>query len=471
MNRLVNFIQILIQNIRRNILKELVIGLGITLATLVLIIGSALGNTIEKMYKTSIFSEIPVDEIRISGQVEISGLGFKSIEIGPIKLKSQKKIYNIHNNFIDQIRKWDEIKSVIPVSKANFPITAIINLKPPLGQQSFFFEPPVIGIPKSLAFIQIKDNSQNYNPLKKDFPNGFIKHNNVVPVLIPVFIHEIARHFMKVNQLPEIDVLKFFDLTLMMNHSRIQTNFLNESKKIPIKPIKAKIIGYSDFLQNSVIAIPQNELELVKKQIYGKNKDLGYEGLIIKIKNPNQIKKVVNKLKPLLHNLNLKIDNKSIYSKISGYIDRGIQSFQHFINLFSTIILFISAITIFYAFLYLFYKREKEMHLYRIFGATRLELIIILVFESALVGFICSSIGYLISYFIITSYLPQHIETMSNLIPKSLKNTIFTFDKNKLFLFDHVKNLQYIIIAVITCIISAFIPAMIGTLKNKLTNN
>ena len=141
--KVVNFLNLFWTNLKRNFFKEILLGLGVILASMVLIISSTFGDGIEKLHKQSILGKIPINEIKING----------SLKLNP------KTIYNITPQFIKLIEEMKEVNKVTKISKANFPVSVLITFKPPpiislvagVPTKTFFIEMPVIGIPDSLA--------------------------------------------------------------------------------------------------------------------------------------------------------------------------------------------------------------------------------------------------------------------------------------------------------------------------------
>ena len=471
MARIINFIILFLINLKRNFFKEIFVGFGIILATLTLIVGTSLVSTMEKIYTKTILDQIPLDEVIVQGTMRTSGLGPKTIRLGPFTFKSTKEIYNITPKILESIRKWPEVKSVIPVSKANFPVIARISLKLPRGERRFFAEPPVIGIPDKLAEKYLKKylTKRELQVYKRDFPGGFNRKNGVIPILIPTFLGEITKNFMKTNSLPNIDIIKlrsFIDLEILMNRSLISGK---KSKKMgkhkSNTPIKAKVVGYIDSDISSGIAIPQSELEKVKRQVFSKKQSSGFEAIIVKIKNPAKMRSIKKKLKKLARANGLVVQQNSLFTKLSKYIEKGIAGFKSLVNQFSGLILIISGIAIFYAFLYLFFQRESEMSLYRFFGASRFEIILIPLLEAAFVGFICAMTAYGISYYLLTVYFPENLKSFEKLLPDTMKQLIFRMPPENLITFNHWHNFRYVLMAMGFSMASALIPSVIGAFR------
>ncbi len=469
MIRFINFLHLFKVNLKRNFLKEIVLGLGVIFATMILITGIALGDGIEKLFKESMLNQFPVDEIKINGKVIGSGLGPNTLNLGPVTLSPHKVVYNIHQNVIDQIKEWPEVKGVQPISKAIFPVTLLLSMKLPVGNRRIVIEPPVIGIANSLA----QDNLKKYHKLvspsyETDFPEGFQQNNAVLPILIPSFTGKIIANFLRTNNLPVINIMdaqKLVEIKVIMDYSAYVPSNRQSNGRKPIS-FTGKIVGYIDTRHTSGIAIPQKDLEDVKHQVLPIEQAKGYESLIIQLKSPKLMKSFMAKLTPYTQKYKLAVEENSLFKRLSHFVEQGVQSYRSIVQDFTGIVLFINGIAIFYAFLYLFFRRESEMGLYRFFGATRLEVIMILVLESMVIGVLCAFIGYAISYLLLVYYIPGNLDQIiGQLLPKEYRDLLIHTDPGDIFKFQAMRNLAYASIGVLFCIAAAFIPALIGSLR------
>lgn len=471
MARIINFLYLFWINLRRNFLKEIALGLGVVLATTTLIIGTSLGDGIEGLYRRTVLSQIPVDQIKINGTMEVSRIG-AALRLTPLKIDPNKKVNNIKSDFIELVKSWPEVSHVTPLSRANFPISLCIVLPPPLGEGEFIFlEPPVVGIPNSLAqdYLRKHLDGEGIERVQKRFPGGFKQHEGVVPVLIPAYVGEISKDFMKTNALPYIDLVSlgnFVDVELMLNESIIwPRDDDDDSPDDLMAPIQAKIIGYTDMVLTSGIAIPQEVLEEAKRDFLPKEQAAGYESLIIHVKSPKLVSALTERLTPLVEERELELEKRSLFKRIADYIDQGIRSFRNLVAVFSSLILLIAGVAVFYGFLYLFIRREGEMGLYRFFGGTRVEVMAILVLEAAFVGLLCAAIGYGISYYVLAHYIPGHFKEFTRILPESVRQLLFRVEVQEAFQFDHWKNVRLSMVSVLFCMASAFLPALVGSVR------
>ncbi len=469
MIRFINFLNLFKINLMRNFLKEIALGLGVIFATVILITGIALGDGIEKLFKESMLNQFPVDEVKINGMVTGSGLGPNTLNLGPITLSSDKKVYNIHQELIEQLKKWPEVKAIKPISKAIFPVTLLLSMKLPAGERRIVIEPPAIGIPNSLAQDYLKKYHKLVNPsYETDFPEGFKKSNEVLPILIPTFTGEIITNFLKTNNLPAIDIMdaqKLIEIKVIMNYSAYIPTHRQTDGQEPIS-FTGKIVGYIDTRLSSGIAIPQKDLEDVKHLVLPIEQAKGYESIIIQLKSPGLMKSFMAKLLPYIQKYHLAVEENSLFKRLSHFVEQGLQSYRSLVQDFSGIVLFTTGIAIFYAFLYLFFRRESEMGLYRFFGATRLEVIMILVLESLVIAVLCAFTGYFISYILIVHYIPGNLDQIiGQLLPKEYRTFLIHTDPEDIFKFQAMRNLGYASIGVVFCVVAAFIPAMIGSLR------
>lgn len=467
MNRFLNFINLFWINFKRNFFKEIALGIGVIIATSTLIIGTCLGDGLEILHKKSILREVPVDQIRISGNMKASAIGPNKIDLGIINIKPDKQVFNISPELIQEIKSWKEVRDIITISKANFPVTVYVDGNSPVTKLpfAFFAEPPIVGIPDKLAQVYLEKYQEDIdiNSYLKNFPEGFKEKEGVIPILIPKFINQIGMNFVKNNNWPIDNLLglsNFANIQAVLGHSHVTKKYPDESKK----KYTIKIVGYTDIELTTGIAIPQSVIEQAKKTELKPELARGFEGAVIYAHSAEHINTLKSKLDPLLKKHNLNLQENSLYKKISSYVENGIDSFQSMVHLFSGLILLITGIGIFYAFLYLFIKRESEMGLYRFFGGSQLEVIAILMLEAGLIAFICAMLGYGISYVIIKVYIPE-LSQMLDVLPASIKSFISHIDLSKTFIFKPLVNLEFVLIAVLFCMASAFFPALIGSFR------
>ncbi len=460
-HKIINFGHLFWVNLKRNFFKEILLGIGVILATVVLILGNFFGDAFETLHKVSILGKIPANEIKING---------KFIKAG---ILSPKKIYNLKPDHINKLLKIPEIEKITPISIARFPSTLYFTINPSsklpiigLRKMKLFVEVPVAGIPESLV------QKNHIDPeAMKNFPNGFKRHDDYIPVLLPTYVKAIIINFFKTNNLI-LDPMKLksiIELELLFNHSALISNPPNQLNSSDPRLIKGKIVGFSDISITNGIAIPITELDKAKKLFLPKEQAEGVESAIIHVKEEN-IAKVSEMLIPYLEEWNLEFDQDVLsFRSISRYIVTAVKSFRLAVNIFSALILLLSFLAVFYAFLYLIIRRGKEIGLYRFFGGTKVEIMSILILESALIGGLCATIGFLFCHYVLTSYLPEHFADFIKLLPTAIIDIIFPTDidinqyKHKLFLFDYSQNIYYALISGLSCVIAAFIPAIIGS--------
>ncbi len=457
-NRLINLINLFWINIKRNFIKEVIMGLGVIISTVTLVVGVFLGDILERLHKESILGKIPTNEIKIKGKVTIG--------------TPDKKISVITPNFISKIKLIPHVKDVIAIHEAHFPSTLFIKLNIGLftgnvkADRTFLIEPQVVGIPNSIAQKYINSPS-----IKAEFPKGFKRHNNITPILIPNYVRYTIESFNKNNNLPNFDPIRFrnmLKLKLVMNRSLVLSSKKPVYNNIDLT-LNGVVVGFTDISITNGIAIPIDELERIKKIVLP-NQPRGYDGAIIKTKD-GYTNMVNEQLEPLLYSEGLSFDNVLSFRSLSHYIYGAVKSFNIAIFIFVSFILLLSALTVSYAFLYLIIRRSKEIGLYRFFGGTKREIISIIVLESTVIAVLCGTIGYFISHYIIY-YIPNNFEEIIKLIPKSIFNVVFPDGeqvksfKDKVLVVDHIKNIYLSIIPMLVCIISAFTTVYITSSRS-----
>lgn len=499
-----NTIRIFITNLRRNFIRELLVGIGVVFGVTILIIATTFGDGFERLIKNSILGEIKYEQLKIKGDAKKDG--------------TKTKITIEHINELKQI---EGIVDVLPMTNISFPISA--KMKIPMTKSASKLELIGNAVPPELANAHINEN------LRNKFPNGFHKTNGLTPVLFSNFVLEAIENFFEAENLPKLDLehllkngyrfdlymgkslfrfssakskiklpdnseidSKIFDnaMNKVLNeeYNNQEKNSIGGNKNQPIyNPFESdnyKALINNDYIESCIfvgfaplhitftLSLPLDIIQAYKRELEGDKFQEGYDSAFINIKNTEYLDIVMQELLAFNEKNNFKIDEQyETLRGISKIVKNTITSLRALVIGLGILILFLSVISIFYSFMYSISRREKEIGLYRFFGATRGKVIALLVLESTFIGFLCALLAYLFSHWLITSFLPSSFDKIFENISADFLNLIFStgndFSKNitfsNIFRFDYARSQLFLWLGVLCSAIASFIPAVKGS--------
>ncbi len=464
-NFLINPIRIFLLNMKRNALRGLLIGTGIIIGVFSVIIATVFGTGIQKMAKQNVYSKIPATRIKIRGRIFSNPLN----KFAGRKVHKQK---NITWGFIKKhVLSIKGVKRVIPIQKVTYPISAEFPIL------SFSMKMDVIanGLPNRLAYKYI------FPEYRKRFNWRFATKDKVVPVLVSKFIINAFKQMSVSADAPVSIDENFFKPTaangyrgfrfkLFLGKSTFGASLENYEER------EAVVVGFTDPDITSGISLPSRLVRRTKLKFQGRQVGYTFESAFIFIEKATFFESVVKALRKLKKkypaNFDLVLDREvKQFRNVSKMINRAAKSFKIPVMGFSLIVLFLSCLIIFFAFLYLIKRREKEIGLYRFFGSSRIKVIFLIVSEAIVISAICAAIGYYVAYDFITQYVPENYASFIKLLPAGFKNVLsaFNMDTKKSFMniFSFNKETAFMICvyAVIASAFSALIPALIGAYR------
>ncbi|MFW5800241.1 MAG: ABC transporter permease [Spirochaetota bacterium] len=527
-----NTIKLFLTNLRRNFLRELVVGIGVIIGVSILIVATTFGDGFERLVRNSILGQIRHEQVKIHGKTNESG---KTTRISMEHIKSLESI--------------EGVVSVVPMADITYPISAIIKI-PVVNRRTIL---GLVGnaIPAELADPYIEED------LRDKFPDGFHKTNSVTPVLFSIFIYQGMEDFIQAEGITGLDLQKLIrsgykfklrmgksmfsvssvkDEIMLEDGSKLDTekidniinkimqeqtysppseeenqenNYNNISKanshNIPTRisfnrqknPYEVQdykklieedhiedcvFVGFAPLHYTYTLSIPLEVAQAYKRSIEGDDFRKGYESAFIKIKDKKSLDTVLQKIQEFNSKNNLKIDEQyETLRGISQIVKNTVASLRALVIGLGGLILFLSAVAIFYSFTYIISRREKEIGLYRFFGSTRGKVIILLILESAFIGLLCSSIAYFFSLWLITDFLPSNFDAILDNLSEDILNLIFStgseFSKdikfNDIFRFDYARSQLFLWLGVLISAIASLVPAVKGSYTSlfKTINN
>lgn len=560
-----NSIRVFLLNLKRNFLREFLVGIGIIFGVSILIIATTFSNGLEKLVKNSVLGQIKYEEIIIKG---------KNIN------KSERAKITIAQ--LNELRKIEGIERAEPMAEIDFPISAIMKI--PIINRNTILGLVGNSVPSTLAEQYIKEE------LKEKFPNGFHKtkfvdeegnEKYITPVLFSNFIYEAIGTFLETEGLGDVDLRSFlnkgYQFRLRMGKSMFQSvkntielpngekinskifdefmnDYLNKHNKNLIefydeslgeKKIKEKThhsaVNYSagnnvnssiknenlltqrtysldpeklnennvkidsekanpyeaydykklineptnrgTYIENCMfvgsapvsitftLSLPLEVVQAYKKELEGDEFQSGYNTVFLKI-NEDISSETEYELKKFYKKYHFEEDEK--YKTLRGtskIINDTIKALRLLVFGLGILMLLLSAMSIFYSFMYIITRRAKEIGLYRFFGATRGKVIVLLLLESVFVGFLCSFLGYLLSYWLINMLLPSILDIILTNLPSDILNLLFPpgtelsegFEFNDIFAFPNDLALLFMWLGVLISLVSALIPSIKGS--------
>ncbi len=464
-NAVVNPVRVFLMNTRRNALRGLLIGLGITIGVFSVIIATIFGDGVEKMAKSNVYSKIPATRIKIRGKI------FSN----PLNKFSGRKVHaqrNITWPFIKKhILSIKGVKSVVPIQKVTYPISAEF----PILTMAMKMDVIANGLPTRLAYKYI------FPEFRRMFNWRFQARGKLVPVLVSKFIITAFQQ-MSVSADAAVSINEqFFRATaangyrgfrfkLFLGKSTFGVNLKNAEER------EAVVVGFTDPDITSGISLPSRLVTRTKIKFQGRYIGYTFESAFIFIKDATHFNSVVTALQKLKRkypaHFNLVLDREvKQYRNVSKMINSAAKTFKIPVIIFSLIILFLSCLIVFFAFLYIIKRREKEIGLYRFFGSSRIKVIILIVLEATYISLICAIIGYYLAQEFIVKYVPKNYSSFLKMLPAQVKSILSTFkmDTKKSFMsifsFNSAKARLICIYAVLAGSLSAFIPAVIGAYR------
>ncbi len=531
-------LQIFFTNLKRNFLREFLVGIGIILGVSVLIIATTFGDGFELLLKNSILSQIKYEEIKVKATKNKDG--------------SENKITIKH---INEIKKIEGIVEAYPMTEISFQISALMKI-PIINRTSIL---GLVGnaIPSQLADSYIEES------LRDRFPNGFHKTNGITPVLFSNFIYEAVGNWLKSEGIENLDLRQFLEngytFDLRMGKSMFDFSSTNETIDLPDgRQVETKKLDefinkrIQEELQKPTTINPKikqhpalnykagsqigNDSEILLTQVRQKHKLYNYDKSEIKFdfKNPYEVedynslinenfvekcmfvgsapinftftlslplevvqaydraikkdtfvegysemyvetldatsKKMNDELEKFYKRNNLEEDQDFKTLKgITKVINDAVKSIRPLVIGIGVLLLFLSAIGIFYSFMYIITRRSREIGLYRFFGATRGKVIFLLVLESTFVGLLCSSIAYFFCSWLVTTFLPNTFDIILNSISPEILKMVFQskftegISFSDIFTFDYGRSQLFMWLGVLISMLSALLPAVKGS--------
>ncbi len=525
-------VQLFLQNLKRHVGKEILLGSGLILALVVLITAAFITNGFNTILTKHILAGIQVEELKIVSNSKGTPDGTAQRKpLTPVILK--------------QLKSLQHVKDVYPFVQTTFPISATFQLFTFAIQSEAVAE----GIPEQLALPHITPTTKS-----RFLSEGWNRQSDgKVPVLLNGIVYKIMNRILSGIQGGQISkqYAEGFEFDMVFGKTVWQAT---GRQPIPAERIRCVVVGFTHAKICDLIAMPLSVINTYKQKWFQTN-ETTYEGCFIRstearyvnqvydsLSNPTGIQvftqdqldrytqqiqhlqsnKLVwqqfynhlpeppdpakrfeswrtiyhyiantaaeNQLKALHHTIN-RLQNYTqnpqwIFDETYEGMRKNAHQLQKSIGIFRVmsysmglLILFLAAMVIFFAFLYLILRREREIGLYRFFGATRLKVTLLLTGEAFVMAFICALAGLILSVvlletaitWIMNSVAQTYFKDVFQLISSATPaNETTPFQINALFQFPWYEAWSFAGIVILAGTLAAFIPTLIASYSNML---
>lgn len=371
-------LKLALKNLKARKLRNALAAFSIAIGTAALLTFASLSSGIETASFKEIESHTSLNQITVRPNLEKSGL---------ISFLSQSKEGQLSNDSVEKISEIPGVKTIYKeIQYKNFASVKASIFGLVLRTDSMIF-----GLP---AEFLDQDQAQ-WDKLEEPYP-----------ALIPRKFLDLYNFTIASPQnLPKFseDQLIGKELTLYLNHS---TFFPSANEEV--MSIKLKVLGFSDKINLIGLTLPY---EVVEK--FNQEKAENYVELYVETTDQSQVSEIAAKIEKMGYNTKyLQKDFKNVEAKFI-YIKAAL-------SIISLIILITSIIAILSTFLATISERKREIGLLRAIGASKAQIRKLILTEAAVIGFVGSTFG------VVISLLATKI--MDNLALKELSATTFAPD-------------------------------------------
>ncbi len=286
-----NTTALLLQNLKRNFIKEIFLGIGVIVGVIIIIVANSFGDGFERLVQKSFLGKIPTQDIKLRGTASTGGL--LSVLNNQDGQKSKLELNNITKDRIKQMEDMEGVKNVIELSESTFPLYAATSkeFSQYFGDKGFVTELIANGIPEEIAQKYLSE------AFYKKFPEGFKEQNGVVPVLLSDWTFQIIRNLLVSNKLPQftkefvVDV--GFQFNVYMGRSIIFDNEIPYQKE---NKILCQVVGFADVSITSALAMPIDVLNRFKQQFLPEQEAEASEAVFVRVEEARYTDSVYKKI-------------------------------------------------------------------------------------------------------------------------------------------------------------------------------
>ena len=223
-----------------------------------------------------------------------------------------------------------------------------------------------------------------------------------------------------------------------------QSYFLGKAaSKEKIEKKRMQLVGFSSKAINLGVTMPIGYVKRLNAKFGNKETSKNYHAIVIEASSNDQIAGIAKRVEDMGYALSSKFENAQRASLLILLITLVF-------NLISVIILAVAAVNIMHTFLMIILERRHEIGLMRALGATRREIMLLILSEASLLGLFGGITGALLGF--------GTTKAIDAVFASQVQD--FPFKPDTLFAFDLWMFLMAIGAALVFCWIGALIPAI-----------
>ncbi len=352
-------IEIALNNLKREKAQVFFSMIGIVIGVAVMFFILSLGNGAKEIIKDSFLLNLPEDYLVVKP---------KSLDVSVLKIDTKL----IYDDDIDYFKTIEGVKDAYSLMYVNFPISFYANL---FGE-FIGADAPVLGLDERL--VEDKKNLDNFK---------YEEDAEFIPVILsPLLLEYYNTAYAISNRLPGLSEKALIgkSLTLVLGESTIHPREADKYKEL-----KCKIVGLSPQASVLSITIP---LEYVREYNEWFNAEKPEYAMVYletaRDSNIVGITKVIEEMGFFVEPYDESINRIHLMVNLTTFLLAGV----------GVVILFFAALSIFNVVVLKLVQKEKEIRIYRMLGAKRVDIKRVLNFEFLLLSFFGSLLGIVIGF-------------------------------------------------------------------------
>ena len=421
-----NFLIILLTNLKRNFFRNFFASIGIVIGIGSLYFFITVGTGLNSLITSKTMQKLPVNMLR----VRTTELSLGIFRFGqPSFMKSA----TISEEAIESFKAIPGVRKVYPIMNVMFPISAVISFSSILPgaryRRGYRTDLIMSGAPETLIKNDIRLKNVSFS--RKSWP---------IPVLISRHILDIYNSgFASAQNLPKLSEKAL--LGLRFNLILGQSTLLRERGKKGIR-VPCRVVGFTTKSEMLGLVMPLDYVKIYNKRFIAGFKKPRYSSCYVLARSSDKVSKISDTIEKNGYTVHA-------HKKISNLI----LLVTFLLGLFSMIIIFIAAVSIFNAFTVIVSQRRMEIGLFRSFGASRRYISALFLSEASIGGTVSGLMGITLGIFLVRltwslvkDVLPPVFPSLDVLFPISFF-------------------LPFVLLSgsVITSILAAYFPALIAS--------
>lgn len=368
-----NLFGLSLESFRSDIPSRIMSSANITLGIAVLFFFTALGQGIKAHISRELTSSMPEERLVVkAGKLSVSVLRLKKPAFLGGSAFDDKAVDKIRN--LKSEAGGSLVKAVHRELPASFPVSISGNL--------FGFEygsdVAMVGVDPSLVESDISPDEFKYVPGKP------------LPVLVPQGILDMYNmSFALSNNLPELSEKAIVGRRFRMHPgvSSLTSSPLSRGKPMP--PVWCYVAGLTKADTLMGISTPIEFVQKLNRVFDPDSKKAEYSRLYVDVSDGRYISAVKSAIKAMGYEVDAKSGSAE---RLMGYVSMG----QMFFAMLAAVILLSSCMTIFNSYRMSLIKRTGEFGLYSCLGASRRDILAMILLEAVMLGIVSGLMGVLI---------------------------------------------------------------------------